>query len=475
MYKYEDCQTSFSDFGQPYGMRMDPNNRWVKKASSIPWPEIERRYAQLFAGSKTGNVAKPLRLALGACLIQAEYGFSDAETALMIQEHPYLQYFCGFSEYREERPFDPSSMVHFRKRLTHEVMAEINELIISHNTPAKKSRGGSRDNGGAGPPPSNKGTLILDSTCAPSQIRYPQDTSLLNEAREKAEALVDALCRPGEKKPRTYRRNAHREYVKFSKTRKKGAKTIRKQIKRQLGYLSRDLGYVARLQSQGRPLSAAQSRQLETVRAVYAQQKHMFDNRVHSVENRIVSIGQPWLRPIVRGKAAAPVEFGIKLDISVANGWTRLETAGFDAYNESVNLIGDIERFKERTGFYPERVLADKIYRNRENLKYCKEKKIRLSGPPLGRPKKNADADRKQTYIDERDRIEVERRFSLAKRKCGLGLITAKLEDTIKHCVAISVVLLNLKKVRRLFCAKLRHWHYNQRYVMITNLWTVVQ
>ena len=115
---------------QPVGMNLKESNRWVKKAQTIPWPEIEKRYAALFTNRK-GNVAKPLRLALGACIIQAEYGFSDEETALMIQENPYLQYFCGYPGYDDEKlPFDPSLMVYFRKRLTPEVLGEINEMIV---------------------------------------------------------------------------------------------------------------------------------------------------------------------------------------------------------------------------------------------------------------------------------------------------------------------------------------------------------
>jgi len=129
MYKFSDNQISFSDFKQPIGMKMNATNRWVKKAESIPWKIIEKKYAKLFSNKK-GNVAKPLRLSLGACIIQAEYGYSDVETALQIQEGPYLQFFCGFSEYRDEPPFDSSLMVYFRKRLTPEILGEINELII---------------------------------------------------------------------------------------------------------------------------------------------------------------------------------------------------------------------------------------------------------------------------------------------------------------------------------------------------------
>ena len=148
----------------------------------------------------------------------------------------------------------------------------------------------------------------------------------------------------------------------------------------------------------------------------------------------------------MRGKAGKPVEFGAKLDISVVDGFTRLEYLSFDAYNEAGTLRQTIEKYRERTGHYPARVLADKIYRNRDNLNFCKEHGIRLSGPALGRPKKELP-DLKQNYIDECERVEVERRFSLAKRKCNLGMVTAKLTDTAFHCIAMSVVVLNLRKL----------------------------
>ena len=162
---------------------------------------------------------------------------------------------------------------------------------------------------------------------------------------------------------------------------------------------------------------------------------------------------QPFVRPIVRGKAGKPVEFGAKLDISVVDGWTRLECCSFNAYNEAGNLRTMVERFREREGHYPSRILADKIYRNRENLSYCKERGIRLSGPALGRPRKDEIRDKAQNYLDECERVEVERRFSLAKRKCGMGLVTAKLQETAAHVIAMSVLVLNLRKIQ---CALLQ-------------------
>jgi hypothetical protein len=463
MYKFKDKQLSLTDFGAAVGLRLNPENRWIKKARCIPWEEIELRYAQLFANRK-GNVAKPLRLALGACIVQREYGYSDEEIALQIQEGAYLQYFCGYREYDDSKlPFDPSLMVYFRKRLTPEVLGEINEMILAKVQPKKEEKQIPQkddldDDCRGGGNPDNDGTMIIDATCAPSNIRYPQDTSLLNEAREGAEAIIDALHTHGEAKPRTYRKQAHKEYMKFTRSRKHSKSLVRKTIKKQLSYLSRDLAHIDAMLTDGKVLGKKQSARLETIRNVSQQQKYMYDNQTHSVPDRIVSLSQPFIRPIVRGKAAKPVEFGAKLDISVCDGWARLEVLSFDAYNESLNLQAMAERYRERTGCYPSRILADKIYRNRDNLVWCRQRNIRLTGPALGRPKKDEVRDKKQDYKDECERVEVERRFSLAKRKCGLGLIVTKLEETISHSIAMSIVVLNLRKIQHTLLQELFEW-----------------
>ena len=478
MYRYSNGQISLSDFKQPVGMNLKESNRWVKKAQTIPWLDIEKRYAKLFTNRK-GNVAKPLRLALGACIIQAEYGYSDEETALQIQENPYLQYFCGYSGYDDSKlPFDPSLMVYFRKRLTPEILGEINEMIIQDAKARQQETDTEQkdnDNDDDSNPPAdggNSGTLIVDASCAPSNIRFPQDVSLLDEARENAEQIIDTLQEQStEKKPRTYRNKAHKDSLKYMRSRKHTEKKTREAIRKQIQYLRRDLSAIDAMLQSGLKLSPKQQSRLETLQKIYEQQKYMYDNHTHSVPDRIVSVSQPFIRPIVRGKAGKPVEFGAKLDISVSDGWTRLECWSFDAYNEATKLIETIERYRAREGHYPERVLADKIYRNRENLSYCKAHGIRLSGPALGRPKKDEQRDRRQTYLDQNERIEVERQFSLAKRKCNLGKVKTKLEGTVGFTLAMSIVVLNLRKIQRtlsrLFLQLLRYLWPQQKLAFV--------
>ena len=424
-------------------MDLKETNHRVKKAQSIPWLDIEHRYAALFTNRKR-NVAKPQRLALGTCIIQAEYGYSDEETALQIQENPYLQYFCGYPGYDDEHlPFDPSLMIYFRKRLTPEVLGEINEMILS--TVQHPENHDDDEHGGSG----NSGTMIVDATCAPSNIRYPQDASLLNAARENTEQLLDELHDPADgRKPCTYRKKAHKDFLPFRRCRKKSAKKVRKAVGQQLRYLRRNLSRIDEKLALGRRFSLRQADQLATIRTLYEQQKYTYDNRCHTVPDRIVSVSRPFLRPIVCEKSGKPVEFGAKRDISVVNGWTRLERFSFDAYNEAGNLQAMAEQFWEREGHYPSRILADKIYRNCDNLRYCKEHGIHLAGPALGRPKKNEVRSKTQDFLDECERVEMERRFSLAKRKSGFGLITTKLQETIAHTVAVSILVLNLRKIQ---------------------------
>ena len=426
MYKFDNGQISLEDFGQPVGMNLKNSNRWVKRAQTIPWIEIEKKYAKLFSNKK-GNVAKSLRLGLGARIIQAEYGYSDAEIPLQIQENPYLQYFCGY------KAFDDSN----------------NEMIIAAEQ-AKIEKETKEESDDSDDDDKNSGTIIVDATCAPSQISYPQDVSLLNKARECSEKIIDELHVKGEQKPRTYRKKAHKDYTSYSRSRKPKAKQTRKAIGKQLGYLKRNIGSIEKMLSSGKEIPIKFKEKFSTIQTIYNQQKEMYDNHTHSVKDRVVNLSQPWLRPIVRGKAKAKVEFGVKLDISVCGGWTRLERHSFDAYNESTGLQDMIERYKERTGHYPERILADKIYRNRDNLSFCKQHNIRLSGPALGRPKKDTEIDKKQNYIDECERVEVERKFSLAKRKCGMGMIVTRLKETTCHSIAMSVLLLNLRKIEKL-------------------------
>lgn len=286
-----------------------------------------------------------------------------------------------------------------------------------------------------------------------------------NEARENAEEFIDFLYENYrqffEKKPRDYRQVARREYLSFTKKRRPGIKVRRKALKKQLGYLKRDIRYINeiifRIEESCEELPFIPARLLHLftiIKDVYEQQDYMYRNKINKVDSRIVSISQPHVRPIVRGKAGKATEFGAKISLSLSDGFSFIDNLSWEAFNESKDLIGQIEKYKERYGYYPESVHADKIYQNRENRNYCKANNIRITGKPLGRPPKQTDENKekllrkkKQRYQDDVDRIAVEGRFGVAKRKYGLGLIKSKLKETSESDIHVSILVLNLDKI----------------------------
>ena len=445
----ENHQISISDFNQSCGFQLDPNNEWVRLADRIPWSEMEADYISLFP-SKRGRPAIPYRMALAVRIIQKYKKLSDRKLIQELNENPYLQYFMGLTAYTSDVPIKPTVLVDLRKRISAAELMKANEAVIrgmaptEEHLPENESKN-AQDAMTAAEGIDNLGTMILDATCSPSNIRYPQDFSLLNEAREKLEEMIDFFNRTYHpwKKPRTYRQVARKAYLELAKAKKRTAKKIRATVRKQLGYVKRDLEYLERYMAAGYAMERKYINSYLTILLLYEQQKYMFDNKTHVVENRIVSISQPYIRPIVRGKAKAPTEFGAKYDVSIdENGYGRLERISFDPYNESSVFQDAVERYKSRTGHYPKRVLVDQIYRTRDNRSFCKEKKITMSGPKLGRP--SGRKSTKEEYQDNVDRNEVERFFSRDKRCFGAGLIMAKLQETALSEIALSVLVTNL-------------------------------
>ena len=184
----------------------------------------------------------------------------------------------------------------------------------------------------------------------------------------------------------------------------------------------------------------------------------MYEKNKRSIEERIVSIEQPYIRPIVRGKAGSSVEFGAKISVSEIEGYVFLDELNWENYNESKYLREQVEKYYEYLGFYPESIHVDQIYRTKKNRKYCKEKGIRMSGPPLGRPKKNIEKkEKEQARKDEKIRNRIEGKFGEGKRKYGLDLIKGKRKDTSETKIAVTILVMNLMKrlreiIRGIYC-----------------------
>lgn len=455
-------QLEFPNFYLPFSGHLDPENRWVHLARLVPWGLAEEIYHEELC-EDFGQPIVPARMALGALLIKERLGLTDRETVEAIRENPYLQFFLGREEFTQDKPFDASTMVAFRKRFGEEGMHRIAEAIaLASLTPETASPSGQDDNDSPHQTPTseagerpNRGKLLADATCAPADIRYPTDTSLLNEAREKTDAIIDKLHQPlkgKQPRPRTYRKKARQQFIAFVKQKSRTRNKIRKANRQQLGYLKRNFQAIDRLLEtpHALPLTKLSHREYKNLlvcRELYRQQQQMYDQQTQRIDDRIVSISQPHVRPIKRGKAGRDTEFGAKLSVSVVDGFSFVDRMSWDNYNESLYLIGQIERYKDRFGCYPESVHVDKIYRTRENRAYCKERGIRMSGPPLGRKPQNVSLEEKKlAHTDEVIRNRVEGKLGQGKRRFGLGRVMAKLADTSAAQMVLTFLVMNLER-----------------------------
>jgi transposase, IS5 family len=461
--KVDSTPTSPEKFELPFEGKLSQDNRWVIMANLIPWDEFEEEYARNFA-EDIGAPALPFRMALGGLIIKEKLGTSDRETVEQIKENPYLQSFIGRNNYSNDAPFDASLLVRFRERIKVNLVNEINQRMVkkiqegTEEESKKKSLKTARKETRESP---NQGQLILEATCAPGDISYPNDLGLLNQARVKTEKIIDTLYEPLkgklEKKPKTYRNLARKNYLKVAKKRRPSRKERRKAIRKQLQYVKRNLSHIDQLTQAGdglEALSSTQYKSLLVVAEVYRQQQWMYDNKTQTIQDRIVSLSQPHIRPIVRGKAGTPVEFGAKLSVSLRDGYVFLDRIDWNNFNESGDLKAQVQAFKEYTGVYPESVQVDRVYRTRENRAFCKERGIRISGPPLGRPPANVSIEKKkQALEDERVRNSIEGKFGVSKRRFSLNRVMRQLPHTSQTAIAITFLVLNLSTLlRQVFC-----------------------
>jgi IS5 family transposase len=445
------AQLTLEGFETPFERSLNPKNRWVVLARLIPWDEICNIYLKHIGISSTGRPPISPRMVIGSLIIKHLCNLDDRETVDQISENIYMQYFLGYPSFSDQAPFDSSLLTDFRKRLGMDQVNAINERIVSlkaklesqrENAPQPEDKDSSEDNDEES---ENKGRLIIDATACPQDIAYPTDLDLLSGAREKTEQLIDKLYHPQlhKQKPRTYRQVARKRYLQTAQKKNKSKKVIRKAVGSQLRFLARNVHSINNMLDHYEqiPLEPKDHKYLLVINTLFEQQKQMYDTHSHSIENRIVSIHQPHVRPIVRGKSRAKVEFGAKIHVSLIDGISFLDELCWEAFNEGNHMMDYVERYRKRFGFYPKEILADQIYCTRSNRAALKEKRIKLLAKPLGRPSAVS------IHLSPGERNPIEGKFGQAKTGYGLNRIRARLKGTSETWIASIILVLNLVKL----------------------------
>ncbi len=460
MIKYtSENQLSIEEFKTPFQARLSADNRWVKLSQSVPWDKFASAYMSMM-NAGFGRPGVSPRIVLGALIIKHLEKLDDRGVILAIQENIYMQYFVGLKEFTVDPVFDPSLFVEIRKRIGHEMFDTLNEDLI-RSVSQEKDKRHNRKKKDDSDEPKNKGKMQADATVTDQYITYPTDTGVLNESRKKCEKMIDKLYEMNGKqgiKPRTYRRVMNKAFLEYSKKKRKTKGVHRKMTRKLLECVNRDIKHIDSMLDEFEhrgdpfPLKHSEQRMFWIIRTAYMQQKFMYDTDTHSCPDRIVSIYQPHVRPIPRGKIKAQIEFGPKLGVSLDQGFSRINTFSWDAYHESVDLQKQVEAYRELHGHYPELVQIDRIYATRENRRWLKEKGIRITAAPLGRK----PAKTQQTYYQQRkarkeaaERNHIEGKFGQGKNGYNLNQIRAKRRDTSESWISAILFVMNLTKLMK--------------------------
>ncbi len=492
-------QITIEEFKAPFEVKIDPRNRWVQLAQLIPWRKLVDIYAKSM--SDFGRPGINPRIIIGSIIIKTFLDLSDEETLNQIRENMYMQYFLGYAEYEYKYPFDASLFVYIRDRVGKELMDEMNTVIIQQGMQHKEKKSGKKNNtvipqseravSETTNEPSNNihtegsrevrveeqgelfeeeqgetkveespvhsGSLILDATVSDQYIKYPTDVELLQDCREKSEGIIDTLHEGSEDKmkPRTYRRKARALFLDFAKKKNRSRRAVHKAKGQQLRYVYRNLKTIKVMldKQDGKPfpLSGQMLKDYWVIQEIYRQQKQMYDRKENRCEDRIVSILQPYVRPIVRGKQGKNVEFGSKSLIGiVGQGYVQMEKLQWDGFNEGSLVIESVERYRKTLGYYPEVVIGDRIFITRDNKKKLEEMGIRLSGKQLGRKSEVQKKEEKKRMIkDQKKRVLVEGKFGQGKNAYGLNQIRMRTRRT-SECMVMSIYfVMNLVRLAK--------------------------
>ncbi|WPV64467.1 IS5 family transposase [Chitinophaga sp. LS1] len=491
-------QLTLDGFSTPFSQQLSTSNRWVILAAKIPWDKLAEVYYKKMRAD-FGAPTLSARMVIGAVIIKHILNIDDREVVEQITENIYLQYFVGLSSFQQEAPFDASLMVSIRKRLGIEVMSRLNEIILQEagltkvneekvaNTEGNSDQdenGGDRNNDCSQdhmnsvkekPPEALSGTVMLDATVSEQQIEYPTDIKLLNEGRRQLEGMIERGCQAAELvMPRMYRKIARKQYLNIAKKKNKSKRDIRRGIRQQLQYVKRDLKYINWLIESDATFKETLKMKdwtlIQVIQEMYRQQAEMYKKREQKMSDRIVSIYQPHVRPMPRGKDRVSTEFGSKQLVMLKDGYTHIEKLSWDNYNEGGLLIASLETYKRLFGCYPERVLADQLFGTRENRRFMKEKGIRYVGKPLGRPSPESKQQKRLLQKEMPERNAIEGKFGQGKNAYGLGKIKARLKDTAESWVMSIYFVMNLLKLAAgslLSALQIYYWLVTEGYLTI--------
>lgn len=413
---------SFSNLG----ITLPENHDLVQLKNKIPWDELVSIVSKAYS-SVTGRRSLVLRMMIALEMVKRRYGNSDDDLVMALRSDVVIMDFCGF-DYFYQGKLHSSSMTKFRNRLTPEILQQIDDLCIRTVVRTLPTR--------------RRHEVAGDTTCVPANIAYPTDIALLSKSITKLTELVTLSRSVGQTLVLRGKRTIAKMVKNYQRTRKHTQEQTEKvrttlteygqQLHKKVSSLmetvcaaSKDVvatatDTIARTRTK---LKQMHSNILDTTAAIFAQQAEMLRAKTHRVPERIVSLHEPKIRPIPRGKVNAPIEFGRKVALNFIGGKFMVPVyAVHENRSDTEAIKACVETHERIFGRKPHTVMFDKGGHSPSNHEYLKEHGIVDGIDYRGRtPPSPIEAmsrtTRKRLYCR---RTQIEGRIGTAKTHYGL-------------------------------------------------------
>lgn len=425
--------------------KLDENHELIKISKAIDWAALSDKLAQFYCPDN-GRPAKPSRAKIGLLILKHLYQFSDDDLVDLIKRDLYAQYLCDVSFSEAVNFIHPTSLTKFRKQIGLSGIKLIEEEVLNSLKRAKSLKGRK---------------LVSDTTVVPSNIAYPTDISLLEKVRQKAVGYLETAKELGAKTYRTYKRTAKKVFVQYQKIRHhtiKSRRRVQKQLRQfaqrniqqlrgavnNLKETLKDTGSQAvnSIDKAKKKFTKETEKFLSTAQEILAQQKDVYKDL--PVKERIVSVHQPHLRPMVRGKYPVNVEFGPKILLNLKNNFLFLEQLSFNNVSDSQLLDIALKGYQERFGSMPTQLAADRGFWSKENHQLAEDygiKKIAIENKGKSSYLKGKPFRERLRRL----RCSIEAKISLAKRKYGLSRTRYNIQNGEEIWVRLGLIAMNLK------------------------------
>jgi len=391
---------------------IDMSHELVLLAKKIDWSYFEKVFSKHY--SHTGQPSIPIRFMVGSLMLKRLYNLGDETLAKEWVMNPYMQYFCGESQFQHTFPCDPSDFVHFRKRIGEEGIEKIFAYSVElHGSKAKSKM------------------VLSDTTVQENNITFPTDAKLAKKIIDKVNRITQ---RENIKQRQSYKR-VSKKLVRFTYNskhpkRKKNANRAQRKLKTIAGRVVREL----------------MKKLPEEILQNYQEELLLYQrilNQKKQDKNKIYSIHKPFTACIAKGKAHKQYEFGNKVGIMVnPKNLIILAVQSYEGNpHDSKTIEPLLDQMQKNLNYLPEEVIYDRGGRGRTNINGVT---ISTPKPPLKRDSRYAKLKKKKKF---RRRAAIEPVIGHLKKEFRMGQNYLNGSNSPKINAMLAATGWNLKKL----------------------------